>query len=212
MALRASGRNGETPSCETRAAILAAARLRFLHYGFKKTTIDEIAADAGIGKGTVYLYFCSKEDILFTIAREVKRNVTEQMRAIAGSLAMPEEKVRRMMLAAVLAVHDAARAATHGAELVEEMLRPQLMQCVQGERAEQLALLTEILTEGARRGEFDLLGGDAAQAATQLTLAMVSFFPPYVNPCHDQPACRHDLEMRAHAMLDFLLYGLRRRA
>jgi AcrR family transcriptional regulator len=53
-------------SCETRQAILEAARSRFLHYGYKKTTIDEIAADAGVGKGTVYLYFGGKEDILLT--------------------------------------------------------------------------------------------------------------------------------------------------
>jgi AcrR family transcriptional regulator len=39
-------------SSSTREAILQAARQRFLHYGYKKTTIDEIAQDAGIGKGT----------------------------------------------------------------------------------------------------------------------------------------------------------------
>ena len=55
---------------ETRRAILDAARKRFLHYGFKKTTIDEIAADAGIGKGTVYLYFDSKRDLLLASLRE----------------------------------------------------------------------------------------------------------------------------------------------
>lgn len=191
---------------ETRRAILEAARKRFLHYGFKKTTIDEIAADAGIGKGTVYLYFDNKEELLLTLAREVKRNVTDQMRAITESLASPEEKLRRMLLAAVLSVHDVAQVTVHGTELVNELLSPRLMECGQPERKAQLELLTQVLTEG----EFDL-PGTPADAASFFLLAMVPFFPPYLNPCHASPSCRRGLESQANAMLDFLLHGIRRR-
>jgi AcrR family transcriptional regulator len=204
-------RNDTTESNETRRAIVDAARTRFLHYGFKKTTIDEIAADAGVGKGTVYLYFPSKEDILLTIAREVKRNTTDQMRAIAGSLASSEEKLRRMLLASILSVHDAAMSASHGLELVDEILRPQIMRCGAGEREAQMQLLAVVLDEGARRGEFGLPGDDALQTATYLTLAMLSFYPPYLNPCHASASCRNDLEQRATAMLEFVLQGLRHR-
>jgi AcrR family transcriptional regulator len=191
---------------ETRRAILEAARKRFLHYGFKKTTIDEIAADAGIGKGTVYLYFETKEALLLTLAREVKRNVTNQMRAIAESLASPEEKLRRMLLASVLSVHDVAQVTVHGTELVNELLSPRLMECGQPERKAQLELLTQVLTEG----EFDL-PCEPAEAASHFLLAMVPFFPPYLNPCHASPSCRRGLEAQATAMLDFLLHGIRRR-
>jgi AcrR family transcriptional regulator len=190
---------------ETRRAILEAARKRFLHYGFKKTTIDEIAADAGIGKGTVYLYFDNKEELLLTLAREVKRNVTDQMRAITESLASPEEKLRRMLLAAVLSVHDVAQVTVHGTELVNELLSPRLMECGQPERKAQLELLTQVLTEG----DFDL-PGTPAEAASLFLLAMVPFFPPYLNPCHASPSCRRGLESQANAMLDFLLHGIRR--
>lgn len=191
---------------ETRRAILEAARKRFLHYGFKKTTIDEIAADAGIGKGTVYLYFDNKEELLLTLAREVKRNVTDQMRAITESLASPEEKLRRMLLAAVLSVHDVAQVTVHGTELVNELLSPRLMECGQPERKAQLELLTQVLTEG----DFDL-PGTPTEAASHFLLAMVPFFPPYLNPCHASPSCRRGLESQANAMLDFLLHGIRRR-
>src|ERR1700722_10473223 len=108
-------------SCQTCQAIMDAAMGRFLHYGFKKTTIDEIAQAAGVGKGTVYLYFDSKEDILLTIVRKIKKNVTEQMRAIGASpLISHEEKLKRMLLAPILAVHDACTAALHGVEFVDE--------------------------------------------------------------------------------------------
>lgn len=197
-------------SCETRRAILQAARTRFLHYGFKKTTIEEIAMDAGVGKGTVYLYFDSKDDLLLTIATEVKRNITEQMRAVAGALATPEEKLRRMILAAVSSVHNAVFSTAHGVELVGDMLQPKLMQCGQVERDKQLELLAQVIREGIQRGDFDVLNGDANETAQHLLLAMVSFFPPYYNPCHQSGSCRYELERRVNAHLDFLFHGIRR--
>ena len=198
-------------SCVTRQAILEAARSRFLHYGYKKTTIDEIAADANVGKGTVYLHFSSKEDILLTLAREVKRNITAQMEAISSSLATPEDKVRRMMLASIISVYDAAKTFTHGAELVEEILRPKLMQCGHAEREAQIALVAGALAEGVRRGEFSVPGGDVHQSAKQVMLATIAFYPPYVDPCNGDLTCRKDLEARASAMLEFLFHGIRLR-
>ncbi len=41
----------------------------FGRYGPGKTTMDEVARAAGIGKGTVYLFFPSKEDLLFELIR-----------------------------------------------------------------------------------------------------------------------------------------------
>jgi AcrR family transcriptional regulator len=203
---------GEMNPCDTRRAIMEAARTRFLHYGYKKTTIDEIATDAGVGKGTVYLYFGSKEDIMLTIARGVKRNITAQMQALAHSLAAPEEKLRRMVIAAILSVHDAVNTTAHGVELVDEMLRPKLMQCGQEEREAQLEMLAEVISEGVRRGDFAVVDGDAQRAARHLMLATVSFYPPYMDPCHGRPTCRHDLETRVNGMLDFVFHGIRRRA
>jgi hypothetical protein len=43
-------------------------------------------------------------------------------------------------------------------------------------------------------------------------LAMVSFYPPYMDPCHGRATCRRELEMRANGMLDFVFQGIRRRA
>jgi AcrR family transcriptional regulator len=200
----------ENQNSETREAILRAARQRFLHYGYKKTTIDEIAADAGIGKGTVYLYFCTKEEILLTIAREVKRNVTRQMEAHAASLATPEEKIRRMVIAMILAAHDATSGTPHGIELVDELFRPAILRCGQDERTRQRDLIATTLAEGTERGDFAPIA-DTEQAALHLLLALTSFFPPYVQPCHEGMSCRVDLERRTQAMLDFLFAGLRRR-
>lgn len=49
---------------ETRDRILKAAFKLFVQNGFESTTIDQIADEADIGKGTFYNYFCSKEAAL----------------------------------------------------------------------------------------------------------------------------------------------------
>ncbi len=48
--------------------ILEAAKELFLRYGVKKTTIDDIANQAGIAKGSVYLVFTSKEELFTRLA------------------------------------------------------------------------------------------------------------------------------------------------
>jgi AcrR family transcriptional regulator len=49
--------------------ILESARKLFSHYGFEKTTIEDIAKEAELGKGTIYLEFDNKEAILMAIIR-----------------------------------------------------------------------------------------------------------------------------------------------
>ncbi len=54
-----------------RERILAAAMELFARKGFDRTTVDEIVNKAGIAKGTFYIYFKSKEDLIKEIALEV---------------------------------------------------------------------------------------------------------------------------------------------
>src|ERR1700719_395301 len=80
-----------------RLAILGAARKVFARQGYADTVVDDIAIQAGIGKGTLYLYFPSKEQIylaaLLDDARELDRLTRE---AIAAAPAW-QGKVRAYM-------------------------------------------------------------------------------------------------------------------
>jgi len=68
-----------------RLAILDGARKVFARQGYTETVVDDIAAEVGIGKGTLYLYFASKEQIylaaLLQDARELDRLTRECMAA-----------------------------------------------------------------------------------------------------------------------------------
>ncbi|MFZ5512424.1 MAG: TetR/AcrR family transcriptional regulator, partial [Pseudomonadota bacterium] len=56
---------------ETRPSELTAAALElFVEKGFAATRLDEIAARAGVSKGTLYLYFDSKEELFKAVIRD----------------------------------------------------------------------------------------------------------------------------------------------
>jgi len=52
---------------EKRCDIARASIELFAHKGIAQTSIDEIAKSAGVAKGTIYLYFKNKEEIIFAI-------------------------------------------------------------------------------------------------------------------------------------------------
>ncbi len=55
---------------QTRQAIMQAAVKLFSEKGFEKTSIEELAREAGIGKGTIYSYFQTKTDILHAFCED----------------------------------------------------------------------------------------------------------------------------------------------
>jgi len=67
----------------TEQKIIEAAHYLFFHFGFKKTSVDEIAARAGVGKGTIYNYFSDKEELFkklaLTTSQAVKSHVEQEI-------------------------------------------------------------------------------------------------------------------------------------
>ena len=63
-----------------RACILNAARCVFARQGYAETIVDDIAGQAGIAKGTLYLYFKSKEEIYLAALTEDARKLEDLTR------------------------------------------------------------------------------------------------------------------------------------
>ena len=70
---------------EREALILQVAEDVLIEKGYYETSIDEIAARVGIAKGTVYLHFPSKEDLVFAIFERDMQNIVEYVEAIIFS-------------------------------------------------------------------------------------------------------------------------------
>jgi AcrR family transcriptional regulator len=68
----------------TRGAVLQAAQGLFETKGFAATTIDEIAAAAGVAKGAVYHHFASKDALFEAVFEEVSIGLLHRVAAVAG--------------------------------------------------------------------------------------------------------------------------------
>lgn len=69
---------------EKRARILAAAERLYLRYGIRRTSIDDVAHEAGIAKGTIYLYYDSKETLNAAVVEKVCADILADGRRALG--------------------------------------------------------------------------------------------------------------------------------
>src|SRR5687768_3276043 len=77
----------------TRDMILRVAIEEFSKSGFERPTIEQIAAKAGVGKGTVYNYFATKEDILVAFMADQEARV----QARVGDFAERDDPLARIL-------------------------------------------------------------------------------------------------------------------
>jgi len=73
--------------------IIAAARHVFTRYGFKRTTMGEIAAAAGMSRAALYLVYPSKEDVLTAVVTRVFAAMLDEIRHGLGRFATAEEQL-----------------------------------------------------------------------------------------------------------------------
>jgi len=74
--------------------ILAVAQKFFSRFGLKKTTMDEIAKAASMGKATLYHYFSSKEQVFAEVIRKESRILRNKLNEAIDIADDPKEKIR----------------------------------------------------------------------------------------------------------------------
>lgn len=146
-----------------RQSIIAAAMELFAQTGWPVATTDEIAAQAGVTKRTLYTYFGSKQSLL----REVGDEMIETSRARARMLAPlddpPLERLRTIIAAYIELVSDWQ---THYRVFLEEMkhLDDSQLANVRNISAEWVSIVRSAIEDGQRSGDLDP-GRDATVAA-----------------------------------------------
>ena len=151
MAPSSSDKSGDP---ERRAQILDCAEKLLSHYGPAKTTIGDIAREAGIGIGSVYLEFGSKDEIIGELAGRRHGRVLAAMRAAAahGSYA---ERLTHALEARIQAFFELATQGMHACDLVFCKSAP--VKSAYGRfREDELKFVAELLREGTRAGELDV--------------------------------------------------------
>lgn len=82
---------------ERELLILTVAEEVFLEKGYYETSMEEIATRVGVAKGTVYLHFPSKEDLVIAILARDAQQVSQDIDEIVALSVMPSEKLRAIL-------------------------------------------------------------------------------------------------------------------
>ena len=141
------------PSEEKEKLILETALKRFNRFGFKKTTIEEIANDARIAKGTIYLYFDNKTDIYKKLVEEELRTFTTQFSDIISDDIGVGEKIRKLFYITVdyYSNNNFLKSTLVGDD---EMVLPFV--AMEGQKIQEkeiVALIKKLLEKGIEEGE-----------------------------------------------------------
>jgi AcrR family transcriptional regulator len=191
-----------TPDPDVRERILDAADRLLARRGFRRMTVEGIASEAAIGKGSVYLHFRSKEDVALSCIDRMAAGVAARLEAIAGSRASAPDRLRAMLRARVLERFDYAR--RHAASLDESLavMRHGLLERRAAHFADEAALLAGVIAEGAR----DLPVASPAAAARALITATNALLPYSLSV--RELGRRADIARRTEEVVDVLLAGL----
>jgi AcrR family transcriptional regulator len=186
--------------------ILEAAFVEFSRNGYATTTLDQIAEHAGVTKGTIYVYFESKEHLFISMVREVTKTTLDTVHGMfethQGSTAdllrtqfsfiyqhIVEDKRRREVLRMLIA--EAPRFPELADRYHEEILRP----C--------LDMLRQAIQRGMDRGEFRK---SSIINSPQVVIAPIALVDLWMMMFDD----RQPLDLKAYfnAHLDLVLNGL----
>jgi AcrR family transcriptional regulator len=155
---------------ERRAALLQAASGVFLRYGFKKTSMDDLARAAGLSRQGLYLSFPTKEALF----REVlTHKLTTAREATRAALARSELEVEERLFGAFEAAYT-GKQSEHMSELMvtaTELVGPLLEEL---DRA-FISDLTRVLKSSGAAAPWDKLGISAKALAEQLTASSHGF-------------------------------------
>jgi AcrR family transcriptional regulator len=192
---------------EVRDAILDATDLLLSRYGYKKMTIDDLAKEVGIGKGSVYLHFASKEEIVLSHIDRIIEQLKGKLSAIARSDEKPEQRLRKMLRTRVLHRFESVQHYTQNLNDLLAAIRPNFLARRETYFTEEARIFAAVIADGQQSGDF--ADGDAAEIAESLILATNSLLP--FNLTVHELGSRKDVEAKILPLADLLLQGLCRR-
>jgi AcrR family transcriptional regulator len=155
--------------------ILDAMERLMARFGYKKTTMDDVAREAGIGKGTIYLHFPSKEEVALRSIDRVVQRVQDRLHTIAADQSDVAGRVRKMLIERVMLRFDSVADYSQSLDDLFESIRPAYMSRRQRYFEMEVAVFAPVLEEGRRFGVLAVT--DARAAAYTLVLATNSLLP-----------------------------------
>jgi AcrR family transcriptional regulator len=187
---------------ETRALILEKAESLFRQFGFAKTTVADIASEAGMSTANVYKYFPSKDAIVAAGAALNFGHLMAALVRIVGGEGSAVDRLETMVLTIARTLRDIFRSERQLYKLIATCIE-QNWACVQEFDEELVSVVAGLLQEGMRAGEFSVM----APAATARVL--LESLKSVTHPLLLGKIADADVEKRACEQVRFLARALR---
>src|SRR3954465_13233821 len=84
---------------DKRERILSAAERIFARHGFFAAKVSDVATEAGVADGTIYLYFKSKDDRRVSLCERRMQQVNDRLRAAIATVKSPRDQLRAFIQA-----------------------------------------------------------------------------------------------------------------
>jgi AcrR family transcriptional regulator len=188
---------------EVKEAIVNVARHIFSRFGFKKTTMDEIAIASRKGKSSIYYYFASKEEIFQAVVEKEAEILKQELIKAFNETDSPEHKLKmhviiRMRTMGKLAnFYSAIKDDYLGHLDFIEKIRRKYDQ-------EEIQMMESILSEGVKNGIFEI--DDTPLAAIAIVTALKGMEIPLFWGVEEK-----DLESRLDHLIHILFHGVMKR-
>jgi len=192
------------PKEAVKDAILDATDRLLARFGYRKMTVDDIAAEAGIGKGTIYLHFSSKEEVVLSHIDRIVDRLKGRLLEIAGSDESAAERLRLMLLTRVLFRFDSIQHYTQSLNDLLAVLRPGLLARRAQYFESEAQIFAQVLTSGRDSGEFSV---DSEHATAHALLEATNGLLPYSLSTTELGA-REEVEQRAADVANLMLRGV----
>jgi len=192
------------PKEAVKESILDATDRLLARFGYRKMTVDDIAAEAGIGKGTIYLHFTSKEEVVLSHIDRIVERLNSRLRQIAQSETAAAERLRLMLLTRVLFRFDSIQHYTQSLNDLLAVLRPRLLARRAQYFESEAQIFASVLTAGRASGELEF---DNEHVTAHALLQATNGLLPY-SLSTTELGERADVEQRTADVANLMVRGL----
>jgi AcrR family transcriptional regulator len=189
---------------DIRDLILNAVDTLLARFGYGKMTMEDVARQVGIGKGTIYLHFPSKEELVLAHIDRIAATVVRKLQDLATSSDSIDRRLRRMLVVRVLHRFDSVVYYSQNLSDLLSSVRSALLVRREGYFEEEAAVFEEVLREGARFGSLDC--PDPRATSLVLIQSTNSLLP--FNLSARELGRREELEDQVGRIADLLIKGL----
>ena len=195
--------NGTNKKDVNRETILQIAQEIFSKFGYKKTTLDDIANAVRKGKSSLYYYFNSKEDLFQAVIAKEVDILKQALEKVVFRSMDPEEKLREYILTKLRTFRDLAN--LYNALENDVTAIGFINDIKEKNEKDEIRMIKRILIEGVRRDKFQI--DDLNLTAIGISMTMKGLEMPLSTGDYGP----YDIETSVDNLVSIICYGIMRR-